>query len=138
MYRNNLDRLARKHETARASVPQPIADEAGNAVAILAYGTTHHAVVEARDRLRDAGIQTDYLRVRALPLSTDVRAFIERHERVYVVEQNRDGQLRAILDTELTGDLIDRLRSIRHYNGVPIDAAAITEPLLTAEEPVLA
>ncbi len=138
VYRTNLDRLARKHETARAFGPQPLSDETGNAVAILAYGTTHHAVAEARDRLRDAGIETDYLRVRALPLSPEVRAFIERHERVYVVEQNRDGQLHAILRTELPGDLVDRLRSIRHYNGVPIDAAAITQPLLTAEEPVLA
>ncbi len=138
VYRTNLDRLARKHETARGAVPQPLADESGQAIAILAYGTTHHAVVEARDRLRDTGVETDYLRVRALPLSSDIRAFIERHQRVYVVEQNRDGQLYSILRTEMPGDIADRLHSIRHYNGVPIDATAITEPLLAAEEPVLA
>jgi 2-oxoglutarate ferredoxin oxidoreductase subunit alpha len=138
VYRTNLDRLARKHETARGFVPQPIADEAGHASAIIAYGTTHHAVVEARDRLREQGRETDYLRVRALPLAPEVAAFIERHERVYVVEQNRDGQLYGLLRSELPADLIDRMHSVRHYNGVPIDAAAITEPLLADETPVLA
>ena len=138
VYRNNLDRLARKHETARAAVPQALVEESGAEIGLIAYGTTHHAIVEARDRLRDRGIETDYLRVRALPFSENVAAFIERHERVYVVEQNRDGQLFGILRSELPASLIERLRSIRHYNGVPIDAGAITEPLLTAEEPVLA
>jgi 2-oxoglutarate ferredoxin oxidoreductase subunit alpha len=138
VYRDNLDRLARKHDTARTYVPQPIADEAGHTVAIIAYGTTHHAVVEARDRLREEGLETDYLRVRALPFAAEVTAFIERHERVYLVEQNRDGQLYALLRSELPAHLIDRVHSIRHYNGVPIDAAAITEPLLAAENPVLA
>jgi len=134
----NLDRLARKHDTARTYVPAPIADERGHAIGIIAYGTTHHAMVEARDRLRDDGVETDYLRVRALPFTQDVAAFVENHERVYVVEQNRDGQLHALLRAELPAHLIERLHSIRHYNGVPIDAAAITQPLLAAENPVLA
>jgi 2-oxoglutarate ferredoxin oxidoreductase subunit alpha len=138
IFRGNLDRLMRKHETARAHVPQPVIDEAGHGVGIIAYGTTHHAVVEARDRLRADGIETDYLRVRALPFAAEIAAFIERHERVYVVEQNRDGQLYTLLRSELPANLIDRLHSVRHYNGVPIDAAAITNPLLTAEKPVLA
>jgi 2-oxoglutarate ferredoxin oxidoreductase subunit alpha len=138
VFRGNLDRLARKHDTARTHVPQPISDEQGHPAAILAFGTTHHAVAEARDRLREDGLQTDYLRVRALPFSHDVQAFIERHERVYVVEQNRDGQLYGLLREELPAHLIERLHSIRHYNGVPIDAAAIFEPLVAAEKPVLA
>jgi len=138
VYRNNLDRLTRKHDTARAYVPQPIAEDLGRDVGIIAYGTTHHAVVEARDRLSEQGFQTDYLRVRALPFAQDVTAFIERHDRVYVVEQNRDGQLYSLLKSELPPHLSEHLQSIRHYNGVPIDAAAITEPLLGAEKPVLA
>ncbi|HVA36103.1 MAG TPA: 2-oxoacid:acceptor oxidoreductase subunit alpha [Candidatus Dormibacteraeota bacterium] len=138
VYQRNLDRLARKHETARASVPKPLIEEAGHPAAILAYGTTHHAVVEARDILREAGVQTDYLRVRALPLAKEIAAFVERHERVYVVEQNRDGQLQGILRSELPGALADRLISIRHYNGVPIDAPAIVDPLLAAERPAAA
>ncbi|MBV8245888.1 MAG: 2-oxoacid:acceptor oxidoreductase subunit alpha [Candidatus Eremiobacteraeota bacterium] len=132
-FKNNLDRLVRKHATARAAVPAPIADESGKAVAILAYGTTHHAVVEAREQLRAQGLEVDYLRVRGLPFAPAVGDFIERHERVYVVEQNRDGQLYGLLRNELPADLIGRLHSIRHYNGVPIDAAAISEPLRDEE-----
>lgn len=137
VFQRNLDRLARKHERARTAVPRPLAEESGRAVAILAYGTTHHAVVEARDQLREAGVETDYLRVRALPFSPEVREFVERHERVYVIEQNRDGQLYGLLRAELPAALVGRLRSVRHYNGVPIDARAITDPLLEAERAVV-
>jgi 2-oxoglutarate ferredoxin oxidoreductase subunit alpha len=137
VYRTNLDRLARKHDTARGCVPAPFIDGEGSPVGIIAYGTTHHAVVEARDRLREAGLETDYLRVRALPLSPEIAQFIELHERVYVVEQNRDGQLHALLREELPAHLIDRLHSVRHYNGVPIDASAVADPLLNAEQLVL-
>ncbi len=134
VWQRSLDRLSRKHDTARSVVPGPIVDEKkGRKVAILAYGTTHHAVVEARDFLLDAGIELDYLRVRALPLSPEVATFVQRHDRVYVVEQNRDGQLYGILRTELPTHLIGRLESIRHYNGVPIDAHAIIGPLLAEQ-----
>jgi 2-oxoglutarate ferredoxin oxidoreductase subunit alpha len=133
VWKRNLDRLVRKHESARMSVPAPVVEASGRRVAILAYGTTHHAVVEARDRLHDAGVDVDYIRVRALPLSPDVATTIARYDRVYVVEQNRDGQLYGILRTELPTHLIQRLQSVRHYNGVPIDAHAIVEPLLEAE-----
>ena len=138
VYQRNLDRLARKHETARSMVPAPVIEEAGHPVAILAYGTTHHAVVEARDLLAEPGLQTDYLRLRALPFSPEVAEFIERHQRVHVVEQNRDGQMFNLLRAELPGRLADRLGSIRHYNGVPIDAHAIADPLLEAERPAAA
>ena len=133
VWQRNLDRLVRKHETARTAVPQPVLDEKGHPIAILAYGTTHHAVIEARDILRESGIETDYIRVRALPFAPDVAAFIARHERVYVVEQNRDGQVYGLLRVELPDHLISRIQSIRHYNGVPIDAHAIVDPLLEAE-----
>lgn len=133
VWQRNLDRLTRKHDTARRVVPGPVTDERGHGAAILAYGTTHHAVVEALDVLRESGVDADYLRVRALPLSPEVAAFVRRHERVYVVEQNRDGQLYSLLRNELPTHLIGRLESVRHYNGVPIDAHAIVEPLLAAE-----
>lgn len=139
VYQRNLDRVARKHETARDFVPKPIIEEDGNPVAILAYGTTHHAVVEARDILSDeAGLHIDYMRVRALPFSPEVAPFIERHDRVYCVEQNRDAQLMGLLRAELPGRLADRLHSVRHYNGVPIDARAITDSVLEAERPATA
>src|SRR5579863_9270931 len=134
VWQRNLDRLSRKHDTARRAVPAPVVEEKrGRKVAVLAYGTTHHAVVEARDFLLDAGVEFDYMRVRALPLSPEVATFVQRHDRVYVVEQNRDGQLYGILRTELPTHLIGRLESIRHYNGVPIDAHAIIDPLLDAQ-----
>lgn len=133
VYRDNLSRLTRKHDGARLAAPQPVVEEGGSTCGIIAFGTTHHAVVEARDRLSEAGIATDYLRLRALPFSGQVQAFIERHERIYVIEQNRDGQLYGLLRTELPANLIERLRSIRHYNGVPIDASVIIDPLLEAE-----
>ena len=134
VYRNNLDRLSRKFETARGAVPKPAIEEHGNPCALIGYGTTHHAIVEARDRLRAEGIETDYLRIRALPFTPEVFDFIERHERVYIVEQNRDGQVYGLLRSELPARAIERLRSIRHYNGVPIDASVIFDPLLQAEQ----
>jgi 2-oxoglutarate ferredoxin oxidoreductase subunit alpha len=133
VWQRNLDRLVHKHDTARTIVPQPVIEEDGQAIGLLAYGTTHHAIVEARDLLSAGGIETDYLRVRALPVSPEVAAFISRHDRVYVVEQNRDAQFYHILRAELPDHLISRLHSIRHYNGVPIDAHAIVDPLLEAE-----
>ncbi len=133
VWERGLDRLIRKHDTARTVVPKPAIEESGAPVALLAYGTTHHAVVEARDALRADGIDVDYLRVKALPCSPEIAAFISRHERVYVVEQNRDAQLYTLLRAELPNHLVARIRSIRHYNGVPIDAHAIIDPLLAAE-----
>jgi 2-oxoglutarate ferredoxin oxidoreductase subunit alpha len=73
------------------------------------------------------------MRVRALPFSPEVATFIRRHERVYVVEQNRDGQLYGLLRSELPTHLVSRLESIRHYDGVPIDASAVVDPILSAE-----
>jgi 2-oxoglutarate/2-oxoacid ferredoxin oxidoreductase subunit alpha len=107
-----LDRLVKKHETARTAVPQPLVEGHGHPIAILAYGTTHHAVIEARDILDHLGIETDYMRVRALPFSPDVAAFVARHERVYVVEQNRDGQLYGLLRIELPDHLISRMHTL--------------------------
>ncbi|MGB6986914.1 MAG: 2-oxoacid:acceptor oxidoreductase subunit alpha [Candidatus Aquilonibacter sp.] len=133
VWQRGLDRLVLKHETARTAVPQPVVTGHGHPIAILAYGTTHHAVIEARDILTSRGVETDYIRVRALPFSSDIAAFIARHERVYVVEQNRDGQLFRLLRAELPNHLVSRIQSIRHYNGVPIDAHAIVDPLLQAE-----
>jgi 2-oxoglutarate ferredoxin oxidoreductase subunit alpha len=133
VYAANVDRLRRKIEGARTLLPAPLIEESGNRVAICAYGSTHHAVVEARHQLADQGVETDYLRIRGLPLHPAVAEFISRHDRVYVAEQNRDGQMESLLRQELPGELADRLRSIRHFNGVPIDAEAISEPLLAGE-----
>ncbi|MBO0709603.1 MAG: 2-oxoacid:acceptor oxidoreductase subunit alpha, partial [Candidatus Dormibacteraeota bacterium] len=133
-YARNMDRLARKHETARSAVPAPAVEEAaGSTVGLIAYGTSHHAIVEARELLEERGLATDYLRIRALPLAASIAEFVAAHERVYVVEQNRDGQMYDLLRLALPPDLVGRLRSIRHYDGRPIPAEAICRPLLELE-----
>jgi 2-oxoglutarate ferredoxin oxidoreductase subunit alpha len=132
-YARNMDRLSRKLETARHALPAPVTDEAGSSIGLIAFGSTHAAVVEAREYLAAAGRAVDYLRVRALPLSDEVAAFVGRHEHVYVVEQNRDGQLYDLIRLALPAELVGRLRSIRHYNGQPIPASAITEPFMQLE-----
>ena len=133
-YARNMDRLARKLETARHVLPAPVIDEtAKSAVGVIAFGSTHPAVVEAREMLAAAGKPVDYLRLRALPLSDEVAAFVARHDRVYVVEQNRDGQVYDLVRLALPANMVERVHSIRHYNGQPIPAVAIIEPLQQME-----
>ena len=133
-YAANMDRLSRKFETARTALPAPVIDEsAGSKIGLIAFGSTHAAVLESRSALAAAKLPVDYLRIRALPLSAQVVEFVSRHERVYVIEQNRDGQVYDLIRLALPPALVDRLRSIRHYDGQPIPADAITEPLLESE-----
>lgn len=133
-YVTNLDRLARKFETARELLPTPVVDESADAkVGIIAYGTSHFAIGESRDQLKEAGVLTSYLRLRAYPFSTDVTAFVERYDRIYVVEQNRDAQMLTLLRLDLDPTLTVRLQSVRHYNGLPIDARSITDAILEQE-----
>jgi 2-oxoglutarate ferredoxin oxidoreductase subunit alpha len=135
MFERNMERLARKLETARSLVPAPVAEGGGSArVGILAYGSSHPAIVESRVQLhKERGIETDYLRVRAYPFSRAVHEFVERHERVYVVEQNRDAQLAALLKLDLAPELLPRLRSVAHVHGLPLDARSVTEEILGME-----
>jgi len=133
-YAANMDRLLRKFETARGALPAPVVDESPKSpIGLIAFGSTHAAVVEARQALEAARRPVDYLRVRALPLSPQVVEFVSRHERVYIVEQNRDGQIYDLIRLALPPALVDRVHSIRHYDGQPIPADAIIEPLLESE-----
>ncbi|MGH9579481.1 MAG: 2-oxoacid:acceptor oxidoreductase subunit alpha, partial [Terriglobales bacterium] len=134
-YQNNMDRLARKFEVAREHVPTPeLVAETGAKVGIIAFGTTHWAIVECRDQLRDEyQIETDYVRLRAYPFHGDVAAFIDRHERIYVVEQNRDRQMFELLRMDLAAGQIAKLRSVRHYNGLPIDARSVSDEIVSQE-----
>jgi len=132
-YTRVMDRLARKLETGRDRLPAPIVDEQANGLGILAYGSSHHAVVEARDILAAGGLATDYLRLRALPVASSVADFVAGHSRVYVVEQNRDGQMQQILQVELGAQLAARLVSIRHYDGLPLFAADLVEAIRQQE-----
>ncbi len=131
----NMERLARKFETARSLVPAPEQRGSGKArIGILAYGSSHPAVLESQEQLRaERGVETDYLRVRGYPFARGVHEFVERHERVYVVEQNRDGQLAALLKLDLEPGLLTRLRSVAHVHGLPLDARSVTDEILTLE-----
>ena len=133
-WRRNMDRLARKQETARKALPAPIIeDDPAASVGLIAYGGTHWAMVEARDYLEERGLPTGYCRIRALPLSDEVAAFVSRYDRVYVVEQNRDAQVCTLMRSGLPGKLGDRLIPVTHYNGTPIAAENVYMPVLANE-----
>ena len=134
-FEQNMARLRRKLEGARTLVPAPEQEGSGTAeVGILAYGSSHHAVVETRAQLRDeAGLESEYLRVRGYPFSPAVEAFVAAHRRVYVVEQNRDAQLRSLLRLDLPPELSVRLRAVAHVHGLPLDARSVTDEILAQE-----
>jgi 2-oxoglutarate ferredoxin oxidoreductase subunit alpha len=133
-YQNNMDRLARKFETARKWVPQPVVSNgSGSRVGLIAYGSSDFAVEEARVILAKRGLETDYLRLRALPFTPSVTQFVAGHDRVYVVDQNRDRQMYELLTLEVRGDCT-KLRSIRHYDGFPLDAESVVEGIEAGEK----
>ena len=135
-YEGNMERLRRKFENARAFVPPPVVDRMPNAeIGIIAFGTSHWATIESRDQLRDEyKLSTDYLRLRAYPLTPDVADFVRAHKRVYVVEQNRDAQMLSLLKIELDAELVPKLRSVAHLDGLPIDARSVTDEIAAMEE----
>ena len=133
VYARNMDRLRRKMDTARTLLPQPVLREsAGAEVGLIAYGSTDFAVLESLDQLAAQDIKLSYLRVRSLPLSADVHAFVRRHQRVYVVEQNRDGQLAERVRLEVP-ERAAQIRTVLHYTGLPIDAQFVTDGILAQE-----
>ncbi len=134
-YVQNMERLKRKFDTAKGLVPEPEIDRVDGArVGFIAYGTSHWALLESRDQLRDeAGMATSYLRLRAYPFPESVADFIAAHDRVYVVEQNRDAQMLALLRMDYPAEISGKLRSALHYNGLPIDARSITDTILAQE-----
>jgi 2-oxoglutarate ferredoxin oxidoreductase subunit alpha len=134
-YVENMDRLSRKFETARKFVPTPVVQSNPQAkIGFIGYGTSHFATEESRDQLREEmKVETSYFRLRGYPFNDDLAAFVDAHERVYVIEQNRDAQLLQLMKLELTPDRQKKLRSVLHYNGLPIDARSITDDVLAQE-----
>jgi 2-oxoglutarate/2-oxoacid ferredoxin oxidoreductase subunit alpha len=129
----NTARLNKKHETARDFVPQSIIRQVSGAkLGMIAYGSTDVAVIEAQDTLMEYGLPIDYLRIRALPYNSEVRSFIENHEKVFVVELNDQGQMKQILTVEQP-DLAIKLISVAHIDGLPITAEWITREILKME-----
>jgi 2-oxoglutarate/2-oxoacid ferredoxin oxidoreductase subunit alpha len=135
-YEANMDRLLRKFEQARSLMPRPLIEKMVNAeIGIVAFGSSHWALVESRDQLRDEHkIPTDYLRIRAYPLSHEIAEFVRSHQRVYVVEQNRDAQMFSLLRLDLDAELVPRLRSVARLDGLPIDARSVTDEIAAMEQ----
>jgi 2-oxoglutarate ferredoxin oxidoreductase subunit alpha len=134
-YVENLDRLLRKFETARKWVPKPEIDAvAGAKIGFIGYGTSHWAIAESRDQLREeTDVKTSYFRLRAYPFTEELEKFVDAHDRLYVIEQNRDAQLLQLMKLELSPERCKKLRSVLHYNGLPIDARSITDDVLAQE-----
>ena len=128
-----LDRLTRKFHTAKRLVPKPIIEQdAGIDIAVVAYGSSDGAVREALDILAAHGIKTNYMRLRAFPFSDSVRDFFASHDRVYVIEENRDAQMAGMLRMEMP-DTSPKIRSVLHYDGLPLDAQSVVEAILGHE-----
>jgi 2-oxoglutarate ferredoxin oxidoreductase subunit alpha len=125
-YIYNVDRLLKKFATAAQIVPVPVLRKAAKKtrLGVIYFGSTSPAMSEALDLLGETGIHLDALRLRAFPFAEAVAQFVEEHESIYVVEQNRDAQMRTLLTTEL-GTAPQRLVPVLHYDGTPITARFI-------------
>ncbi len=134
-YMNNMDRLSRKFESIRGALPSPHLDLNSRAhVGLVCAGTSRYATEESRDQLlREQGIETSYLRLKAFPFAEDLIDFVRRHERVYVIDQNRDAQLLMLMRLEFEPELIAKLRSVRYYGGLPLDARTVTDEIVRQE-----
>jgi 2-oxoglutarate ferredoxin oxidoreductase subunit alpha len=129
----NMERLWRKHETAKQYLPPPVIETMENAhIGLIAYGSTDPAVQEARARLLEEDLPTDYLRITALPFVDEIKEFVRNHEKVYVIEMNRSGQMRQLLQLDIPDQAL-KLQSIRKDNGLPLSARWIKTALLEAE-----
>ncbi len=129
----NMDRLRRKYDTARTLVPQPVINfDPSKKIGIVSYGSNDPAIIEARDRLAAAGIQTNYLRIRALPLNQEVYDFVTGHEKVYVIENNFDGQMAQILNMEISQSLTHMV-SLSLGDTLPMTAQWIVDNIVSQE-----
>ena len=131
MYLNNMDRLKRKHETAKQYVPAPVFHTMKGAKAgIIAYGSTEAAILEAQHQLeKDHGLATDFMRIRALPFTREVDTFLAKYDQIFIVEMNRDGQMAQILMTEYP-QLAPRFKTIAYGDGMPASAKWVREGIL--------
>jgi 2-oxoglutarate ferredoxin oxidoreductase subunit alpha len=130
-YQDVMDRLTRKFDTAARLVPPAVIEARGAPAGIVSLGSCDAPVREALASLRRSGTSIDYLRVRAFPFGAEVEEFLATHQTIFVVEQNRDAQLRALLTLETAVDK-KKLRSILHYNGLPMPADCIVDGVNSA------
>jgi 2-oxoglutarate ferredoxin oxidoreductase subunit alpha len=134
-YVHNMERLAHKFEVMRNHVPAPVVNNVeGARIGFVAFGTSDYAVRESCDQLsNEYGIKASYLRLKAYPFTTELVDFIQRHDRVYVVDQNRDAQLLGLMRLEYDAVLIAKLRSVRYFGGLPLDARTVTDDVVSQE-----
>jgi 2-oxoglutarate ferredoxin oxidoreductase subunit alpha len=134
-YVEGMERLARKFDNARKLVPAPVIVSNGKSkIGILAYGTSDYAIRESLDEIKKQyGQEVDYMRIRAYPFAHEIHDFVASHERVYIVEQDRDAQLASLLKLDLPAEQVVKLRSILHFNGLPLDAETVTEEFAARE-----
>jgi 2-oxoglutarate ferredoxin oxidoreductase subunit alpha len=129
-----MDRLLRKHKAAREHVPAPVLVKAPGktpaSVGVVSIGGCDRAVREAMGVLGTKGVQADYMRVRGFPFGAEVEKFLAEHELVFVVEQNRDAQLRSLLTLE-TAVPKDKLRSVLAYGGFPLQATQVVSGVMS-------
>jgi len=132
-WEENMERLSRKFESARSGVPTPIIESRkGAKIGIISYGSTNPALEETIDQLEELGMATDYLRLRAIPFSNEVKEFIETHERIYVVEMNRDGQMHKLLTLDYP-QFHEKLIALPKHDGLPLRAAWIRKAIRKVE-----
>ncbi len=134
-YVNNMDRLSHKFEAMRSRVPAPVVqmDEKAR-IGFVAVGSSDYAVRVSCDQLREEyDIHASYLRLKAYPFTDHLTDFIRRHDRVYVVDQNHDAQLLALMRLEFEPGLLATLRSVRYYGGLPLDARTVTDDVVRQE-----
>jgi 2-oxoglutarate/2-oxoacid ferredoxin oxidoreductase subunit alpha len=133
-YKYILDRLRKKHDTARKFVPKPIVEkERGVKTGIVCYGSSYEPVREARDRLKARGLRTNHMLIRALPLTSEIRDFFAEHDTIYLVEQNRDGQMAAIVKDEWP-ELGAKIVSVLIYNGLPATPLEVVNQIFAAAQ----
>ncbi len=133
-YQEVVDRLRLKHAASAAHVPAPIIERrSGATVGVITLGSCDLAVREALDELAERGVVADFLRVRGFPFVDDVRRFVEEHDRCFVVEQNRDAQLRALISIE-TGVALESMTPVLAYGGFPLSARQVVDSVLTQME----
>ena len=134
-YIAGMERLARKFENARKQVPGPLTWKNGKSkAAFLAYGSSDYAIREGMDLIqKEYGQEVDYMRIRAYPFAQEIHDYVASHERVYVVEQDRDAQLASLLKLDLPASQVVKLRNILHYNGLPLDAQTVVEEFAAQE-----
>jgi 2-oxoglutarate ferredoxin oxidoreductase subunit alpha len=130
-YQEVVDRLKRKIDGAADSLPAPvIVHQPAASIALVTIGGCQAAVMEAADRLRADGMHVDVMRIRGFPFHSEVRKFLGKHEHTFVIEQNRDGQLRALLMMEL-GIPRDELIPVLDYGGMPLAAETVVKAVTT-------